>query len=110
MTSPAITPRVTRPDSRKLTHGEVWLRRARTWPREAASLASETGAVWIGSMVITVHLQKASRLDWDQESTKILKWRKALASCDAPVVPSGPTASTLGLTACKLNHYPQGDV
>jgi hypothetical protein len=33
-------------------------------------------------MLITVHLQKASRLDWDQESTKILKWRKALASCE----------------------------
>jgi len=61
-------------------------------------------------MVITVHFQTASRLDWDQESAEILKWRMALASCDAPVVPSGQTASTLGLTACKLKHYPQGEV
>ena len=77
--------------------------------REAVSLAIETGAVWISSMLMTVHFQKASRLDWDQESSKILKWRKALASCDAPVVHSGQTASTLGLTACKLKHCPQGE-
>jgi len=36
----------------------------------------------MGSMVVTVHLQKGSRLDWDQESAEILKWRKALASCE----------------------------
>ena len=42
---PAITPSTTRPDSKKPTQGEVWLRRARIWPREAVSLATETGAV-----------------------------------------------------------------
>jgi hypothetical protein len=61
-------------------------------------------------MVMTVHFQTVGLLDWDQESAEILKRRMALASCDAPVVPSGQTASTPGLTACKLKHYPQGEV